>query len=1313
MAQSLPANHIEAQIGDVSGGSQVAIGSYIVQIGRIEGGVVNILNGPPTSPRSRPQPVLLLPRAFPGILDRVTESSNAIQALQSKESVECSGEPGSGKTSLIRHLAYQSLVSGFTAGVVYFQVNQQSNDDLLKSLFDAFYEYDSPVKPTETEIRHYLQALSALILLDDVEATSEQIESLMNIAPHCTFIAATAKRRLFGETREVTLKGLPTAEAVDLFQREFGRALSAEEQKGAQYLCESVDCIPQRVLRAAHEAREENRSLLEIVPQAKSPFLDQTLAVAEVKPRSEDQKKVLAALAVFYGAPVAAQHVAAVAGVFGVSEMLDDFEKRGLVQSHEKRYTLASDVNNALLGDLQPWLTRALAHFVDWTEEHRSQPEVIAESAQPILLILQWAVAAKHWREAKRLGHATEEALALSGKWDMWATALQSILKAAQGLQDRPNEAWALHQIGTRALCLGSRSAALTSLNAALALRESLNDQSGVAVTRHNLNILLAPPPPPSEPDDSSGRGVGAGAAAIPVALKVGVLVLLALVVALLVWWLWPRKPPVTTARIVSFTVDPATVPANGQAKLCYEVEDAGYVLIEPNIGEKKPASKECLPVTAEQTTTYTLKAFGSDAKEITQQVTLNVETAPPMAQIDRFEVLRENGPGGESDVQFRLCYEVRNAAHAEIDNNGGEVVLDQNHCQQISPEGIITYTLSATGLDGRTVTRQATADGTKPPSRPPQVLSFEALPGSIMRGEKAELCFHLKDASSVQIDPGVPNVEAGTEKRCVSVAPIKTTTYTLTALNSEGKASLKQATIRVRIPAPQIVSFTPQPNSLKDEGTVQLCYEVLYAGSLQIDHGIGEVRPNKGCVDAKVAETTTFTLTATGDGGVEKGQARITVTHSSLEVEFTAEPQTITAPNAASLCYSVSQPATITIDHGGGRFRALSPGKRDCVKVQPRQTTTYTLTAVGSSNRKESRQVTVTVKESRQEPKHARILFFEVTPTRIKSGERVQVCYGVADAIRAGIAPLRREIALVEKECINDSPEKSRGYVLSAVGEDQQAERRTVNVIVDEPQQPKHARIIDFNPSETRIKAGASVRLCYVIADAQHASLAPISREVPAEKDCISDSPKRSTRYVLRAVGEDQQAVSRAVTVEVEEPDRPPPVRITRLEIKRTILRGMQICYAVENAVSANIDPEFGAVKLPADCRTIKSTDPKTFTLLARDANGNSDQRSVNYTPREQPQETPIRIKSFTPATQVINLGARAKICYSTDGNGTAEISPEPGTVSPSILGIQRCVNVSPKESTVYTLTVTDPQGQKDSRRVTVRVQKPGIVIQ
>ena len=150
MAQSLPSTNIDANVGPVSGGSQVAVGSHILQIGHVEGGVVYVSQGEPPAPRPINQPIMLRPRAFPRLLDRVSETETVVRALESKECVECSGEQGSGKTSLLRHLSYHPRADAFPSGVIYFQVNRQSTDDLLKSLFDAFYEYDSPLKPTET-----------------------------------------------------------------------------------------------------------------------------------------------------------------------------------------------------------------------------------------------------------------------------------------------------------------------------------------------------------------------------------------------------------------------------------------------------------------------------------------------------------------------------------------------------------------------------------------------------------------------------------------------------------------------------------------------------------------------------------------------------------------------------------------------------------------------------------------------------------------------------------------------------------------------------------------------------------------------------------------------------------------------------------------------------------------------------------------------------------------------------------------------------------------------------------------------------------
>jgi hypothetical protein len=260
-----------------------------------------------------------------------------------------------------------------------------------------------------------------------------------------------------------------------------------------------------------------------------------------------------------------------------------------------------------------------------------------------------------------------------------------------------------------------------------------------------------------------------------------------------------------------------------------------------------------------------------------------------------------------------------------------------------------------------------------------------------------------------------------------------------------------------------------------------------------------------------------------------------------------------------------------------------------------------------------------------------------------------------------------------------------------------------------------KHARIIEFNASDTRIQPGTQVHLCYSIADAEQAFLN--KRPVPIQRNCVDFSPRSSTDYVLTAVGEDKQPETRTIKVEVSEGSTNPSgpaVRITRFIAKRATFKGMQLCYTIENAVSANIEPEFGTVKKPSqDCLALRVTEPTTYTLTARGRDGQTDQKTYLYTPPEPVKEMPIRIISFSPETQTINSGASARICYSTLGEGTAQISPEPGSVPPSILGLRRCVTVSPRESTGYTLTVTSSEGKQDRRSVRVIVQHPGSVIQ
>jgi hypothetical protein len=131
-----------------------------------------------------------------------------------------------------------------------------------------------------------------------------------------------------------------------------------------------------------------------------------------------------------------------------------------------------------------------LAHFTGWAEQQLQDLDVLTDEADSILGILEWGAEAGSWPEVLRLGQAVEGALTLQGWWGAWERVLGWELRAARALEDRAAEGWALHQLGTRALCLEDASAARENLGEALRLREASGDFEGAAVTRHNLRLL-------------------------------------------------------------------------------------------------------------------------------------------------------------------------------------------------------------------------------------------------------------------------------------------------------------------------------------------------------------------------------------------------------------------------------------------------------------------------------------------------------------------------------------------------------------------------------------------------------------------------------------------------------------------------------------------------------------------------------------------------------------------------------------------------------------------------------------------------------
>src|SRR5262249_40578083 len=155
---------------------------------------------------------------------------SALSALDAALPIEIIGEPGIGKTAVLRHLAHQPRAASFVDGIVYLTARHQSSSDLLQLIFEAFYESGQICKPTEAAIRRGLQDKQAMILLDDVHLAQHELEQVLDIAPRSAFAVATRERCLWGEVRSLALKGLPAEDAVLLLEREIERSLDITER---------------------------------------------------------------------------------------------------------------------------------------------------------------------------------------------------------------------------------------------------------------------------------------------------------------------------------------------------------------------------------------------------------------------------------------------------------------------------------------------------------------------------------------------------------------------------------------------------------------------------------------------------------------------------------------------------------------------------------------------------------------------------------------------------------------------------------------------------------------------------------------------------------------------------------------------------------------------------------------------------------------------------------------------------------------------------------------------------------------------------
>jgi hypothetical protein len=156
---------------------------------------------------------------------------------------------------------------------------------------------------------------------------------------------------------------------------------------------------------------------------------------------------------------------------------------------------------------------------------------------------------------------------------------------------------------------------------------------------------------------------------------------------------------------ITEFTASPASVAAGDAVTMCYGAQDAVRTTIDPDIGEVKPIDRNCFTYRVTRTTSYTLTATGRDGRRVSRQLTVRVESLPTV-EITHFRAQPSSLPEAG---KVQLCYGVLLARGARIDQGVGEIESSMDNCIYVTAKQTTTYTLTATGADGKTVTRSLT----------------------------------------------------------------------------------------------------------------------------------------------------------------------------------------------------------------------------------------------------------------------------------------------------------------------------------------------------------------------------------------------------------------------------------------------------------------------------------------------------------------------------------------------------------------------------------------------------------------------------
>jgi hypothetical protein len=495
------------------------------------------------------------PRRPRGFVGRTAELAQLDQQTTSREALTLYASDGTGKSALLKQAANGRAAQALPDGVAFLEGADLDGtllgpNDLIQRLFEKYFIADPPLNVNADSAQPHLSTLQSLIIIDGAQLPARLIERLPDICRNSAIVISGTQPPAGDATLPVKIAALQRVDALQLFALRANLAVNEANQAALDAICALLADVPLavviggNVVREAALTLEQAQAALAAITVTSSDALRagieramqfaNTILTAEEKSLIEliaalpglshnpDRLRQLLGLDVdereritetdtdvCIGTVKLKKRVPGPIGLPNLSgpsaekydAALERLQRLSLIYTNSPRLRLAPGLRPVIQPKITPtaWLERLLAQFLIDAQQSRFQSDQFcSDELGNILGSIAWAAQQGYGDAALKLSRAISPHLTHFGLWDAWGSLLDRALKVAQTLHDNHAEAWALHQLGTRA-ALFNQTEAIALLKQALELRHKIGDKAGEAISKHNLDVLIPPPAPPRD----------------------------------------------------------------------------------------------------------------------------------------------------------------------------------------------------------------------------------------------------------------------------------------------------------------------------------------------------------------------------------------------------------------------------------------------------------------------------------------------------------------------------------------------------------------------------------------------------------------------------------------------------------------------------------------------------------------------------------------------------------------------------------------------------------------------------------------------